>query len=210
MPQWNLATFVKLLDYAKKNGIVKRYNTYYIKGVALVQCNQVSINVTVAKDHLHMFYDPVMNMYFAYSMPFFYQYPNAQQLFTEGKKLCEELEKLTPSATLTPPKSADLDLDRILAKLSITNDKVLTKGEEYKKAKEYTRTHYPECYAIVKEMGANKDTVKLIEAIFAREWETAERTLTLIAMDCVEPECISRLGKFIDLCRETISRREVR
>lgn len=210
MPQWNPAIIIKLLDYAKKNGIVKNYNTYYIKGVALVQCNQVSINVTIAKDHLHTFYDPVMNMYFAYSMPSFYQYPNAQQLFTEGKKLCEELDKITPSPQLTPPKNADLDLDRLIAKLSLANDKVLTKGEEYKKAKEYVRKHYPECYGIVKNMGVNKDTIKLVEAIFAREWDVAGRTLTLIAMECADPECVSRLGTFIDACRETISRREVK
>lgn len=210
MTQWNPSIFVKLLDYAKKNGIVKRYNTYYIKGVALVQCNEVSINVTVARDHLHIFYDPVVNMYFAYSMPFFSQQPNALQLFMEGKKLCEELAKITPSTTLTPSKDANLDLDRLLVKLSLFNDQVLTKGEEFEKAKEYVKQYYPECYKVVRGVGFKKDTIKLLESIFAKDWDTAERTLTLIAMECYEPECVEKYGKYIDLCRETILKREVR
>jgi len=205
---------VRLLDYAKKNGVERRYNTFYIKGVALVQCNQVSINVTVAKDHLHVFYDPVVNAYFAYSMPFFYQYPNAQQLFNEGKKLCSELEKMVSGVIVStpslPPKNADAELDRIILSLSLKNDRVLTKGSEYYKAKDYVKSRYPECYEIVKYFGVKKDTVKLMEAIFAKQWDIAENVLTLIAMDCYEPECVARIGKFIDECRKVIINREVR
>jgi len=205
---------VKLLDYAKKNGVERRYNTYYIKGVALVQCNEVSINVTVAKDHLHIFYDPVVNMYFAYSMPFFYQYPNAQQLFNEGKKLCSELEKMASGVIVSPPslppKNADAELDRIILALSLINNRVLTRGSEYYKAKDYVKSKYPECYEIVKYFGVKKDTVKLMEAIYAKQWDIAENVLTLLAMDCAEPECVVRIGKFIDMCREVIINREVR
>ena len=214
MPQWNPSIFPKLLDYAKKNGIERRYNTYYIKGVALVQCNEVSINITVAKDHLHMFYDPVLNMYFAYSMPFFYQYPNAQQLYTEGKKLCEELGKMASGVIVStpsvPPKDIDAELDRIILSLSLKNNKVLVRGTEYHRARDYVKSRYPECYEIVKYMGVNKDTVKFMEAIFAKQWDIAENILTLLAMECAEPECVSRIGKFIDQCREVIIKREVR
>ena len=214
MPQWNPSIFTKLLDYAKRNGIERRYNTYYIKGVALVQCNEVSINVTVAKDHLHMFYDPIMNAYFAYSMPFFYQYPNAQQLYNEGKKLCSELEKMGSGVVVSspspPPKNADSDLDRIILSLSLRSDRVLTKGTEYHKSKDYVKSRYPECYEIVKYYGVKKETVKFMEAIYTKQWDIAENVLTLLAMECYEPECIGRIGKFIDLCRKVITNREVR
>jgi len=214
MPQWNPSIFTKLLDYAKKNGIERRYNTFYIKGVALVQCNEVSINVTVAKDHLHIFYDPVLNMYSAYSMPFFHQYPNALQLFTEGKKLCGDLENMASGVIVsppsTPPKKADLDLDKILVSLSLRNDKVKTKGSEYYRSKDFVKSRYPECYEIVKYYGSNKDTVKFMEAIFAKQWDIAENVLTLLAMECTEPECVSRIGKFIDKCRDVINNKEVR
>ena len=202
------------MDYAKKNGVERRYNTYYIKGVALVQCNQVSINVTVARDHLHMFYDPVVNAYFAYSMPFFYQYPNAQQLFNEGKKLCSELEKMASGVIVSPPspppKRADEDLDRIILSLSLRNDRVLMRGSEYYRVKDYVKSRYPECYEIVKYFGVKKETVKFMEAIFAKQWDIAENMLTLLAMDCYEPECVMKIGKFIDQCREVIVNREVR
>jgi len=214
MPQWNPSIFLKLLDYAKKNGIERRYNTYYIKGVALVQCNEVSINVTVAKDHLHMFYDPVLNMYFAYSMPFFYQYDNAQQLYTEAKKLCSELEKMASGVIVsppsTPPKNIDAELDRIILSLTLKNDKVLARGVEYRRAKDYVKSRYPECYAIVKYFRTNKETVKFMESIFAKQWDIAENVLTLLAMECAEPECLNKIGKFIDECRKIISNREVR
>jgi hypothetical protein len=161
-----------------------------------------------------MFYDPVMNMYFAYSMPFFYQYPNAQQLYTEGEKLCGELEKMASGVVVsppsTPPKNADMDLDRIIVSLSLKNDNVLTRGTEYRRAKDYVKSRYPECYEIVKYFGTNKDTVKFMESIFAKQWDIAENTLTLLAMECAEPECVSRIGKFIDQCREVIVKREVR
>jgi len=170
--------------------------------------------VTVAKDHLHMFYDPVVNMYFAYSMPFFYQYPNAQQLFGEGKKLCSELEKMASGVIVSPPspppKNADSELDRIILSLSLRNDKVLMKGSEYYKTKDYVKSRYPECYEIVKYFGVKKETVKFMEAIYAKQWDIAENVLTLLAMDCYEPECVMRIGKFIDQCREVIVNREVR
>jgi hypothetical protein len=214
MPQWNPSIFTKLLDYAKKNGVERRYNTFYIKGVALVQCNQVSINVTVAKDHLHIFYDPVVNAYFAFSMPFFFQYPNAQQLFNEGKKLCSELEKMTLGVIVSPPspppKNADSDFDRIILSLSLMNDRVLIRSPEYYKAKDYVKLRYPECYEIVKYFGVKKETVKFMEAIYARQWDIAENTLTLLAMECTEPECVIKIGKFIDECRKVIINREVR
>jgi len=214
MPQWNPSIFIKLLDYARRNGIERRYNTYYIRGIALVQCNEVSINVTVAKDHLHMFYDPVVNMFFAYSMPFFYQYTNAQQLFIEGKKLCEELEKMASGIIVSPPslppKNADSDLDRIILSLSLRSDRAITKGTEYHKSKEYVKTRYPECYEIVRYLGIKKDTVKFMEAIFAKQWDIAENTLTLLAMECVDPECVEKIGKFIDECRRIIHNKEVR
>jgi len=214
MPQWNPSIFIKLLDYARRNGIERRYNTYYIKGVALVQCNEVSINVTVAKDHLHMFYDPIVNMYSAYSMPFFYQYPNAQQLYTEAKRLCSELEKMASGVVVsppsTPPKNADSDLDRIILSLSLRSDRAITKGTEYHRAKDYVKSRYPECYEIVKYLGIKKETVKFMESIFAKQWDIAENTLTLLAMECTEPECVSRVGKFIDQCREVITKKEVR
>jgi hypothetical protein len=214
MPQWNPSIFPKLLDYARRNGIEKRYNTYYIRGVALVQCNEVSINVTVAKDHLHMFYDPVVNMHFAYSMPFFYQYPNAQQLYTEAKRLCGELEKMASGVVVsppsTPPKNADAELDRIILSLSLRSDRAVTKGTEYHRAKDYVKSRYPECYEIIKYLGVKKETVKFMESIFAKQWDIAENTLTLLAMECTEPECVSRVGKFIDQCREVIIRKEVR
>jgi len=203
-----------LLDYTKKNGVERRYNTYYIKGVALVQCNEVSINVTVAKDHLHMFYDPIVNAYFAYSMPFFYQYPNAQSLFMEAKKLCGELEKMSLGVVVsppsTPPKNADADLDRIILSLSLRNDRVLTKGSEYYKARDYVKSRYPECYEIVKYLGVKKETVKFMESIYTKQWDIAENTLTLLAMECVEPECVAKTGKFIEQCRKVIVNREVR
>ena len=214
MPQWNPSIFPKLLDYARKNGIERRYNTYYIKGVALVQCNEVSINITVAKDHLHIFYDPVVNMYFAYSMPFFYQYPNPQVFFTEAKKLCEELGKMASGVVVsppsTPPKNIDSELDRIIVSLSLRNDKVLARGTEYRRAKDYTKSRYPECYEVVKHFGVNKETVKLMESIFAKQWDIAENVLTDLAMECSDPECVSKIGKFIDMCREVITKREVR
>ena len=179
-----------------------------------MQCNEVSINVTVAKDHLHMFYDPVVNAYFAYSMPFFYQYTNAQQLYNEGKKLCSELGKLSSGVIVSPPsippKNADTDLDRILLSLSLRNDKVLTKGSEYYRTKDYVKSRYPECYEVVKYFGVKKETVKFMESIFTRQWDIAENTLTLLSMDCYEPECIGRIGKFIDECRKIINNKEVR
>ena len=214
MPQWNPSIFPKLLDYAKKNGIERRYNTYYIKGVALVQCNEVSINVTVAKDHLHIFYDPVVNMYFAYSMPFFFQYNNAQQFYTEAKKLCEELGKMASGVVVStpsvPPKNIDSELDRVILSLSLKNDKVLTKGSEYRRAKDYTKSRYPECYEIVKYFGIKKDTIKFMEAIFAKQWDIAENILNLLSMECSEPECVKDIGNFIDECRKVITNREVR
>jgi len=170
--------------------------------------------VTVAKDHLHMFYDPVVNMYSAYSMPFFYQYSNAQQLYTEAKRLCGELEKMASGVVVsppsTPPKNADSDLDRIILSLSLRSDRAITKGTEYHRAKDYVKSRYPECYEIVKYLGVKKETVKFMESIFAKQWDIAENTLTLLAMECTEPECVSRVGKFIDQCREVIIRKEVR
>jgi len=153
-------------------------------------------------------------MYSAYSMPFFHQYPNALQLFTEGKKLCGDLENMASGVIVsppsTPPKKADLDLDKILVSLSLRNDKVKTKGSEYYRSKDFVKSRYPECYEIVKYYGSNKDTVKFMEAIFAKQWDIAENVLTLLAMECTEPECVSRIGKFIDKCRDVINNKEVR
>ena len=110
----------------------------------------------------------------------------------------------------TPPKKADLDLDKILVSLSLRNDKVKTKGSEYYRSKDFVKSRYPECYEIVKYYGSNKDTVKFMEAIFAKQWDIAENVLTLLAMECTEPECVSRIGKFIDKCRDVINNKEVR
>ena len=153
-------------------------------------------------------------MYSAYSMPFFYQYPNAQQLYTEAKRLCSELEKMVSGVVVsppsTPPKNADSDLDRIILSLSLRSDRAITKGTEYHRAKDYVKSRYPECYEIVKYLGIKKETVKFMESIFAKQWDIAENTLTLLAMECTEPECVSRVGKFIDQCREVITKKEVR
>ena len=161
-----------------------------------------------------MFYDPVMNMYFAYSMPFFFQYTNALQLYTEGKKLCSELEKMASGVIVsppsTPPKNIDADLDKIIVSLSLRNDKAIAKGSEYYRSKDYVKSRYPECYEIVKYYGIKKDTIKFMESIFARQWDIAENILTSLAMECIEPECISRIGKFIDQCRDVIIKKEVR
>jgi len=49
-----------------------------------------------------------------------------------------------------------------------------------------------------------------MEAIYAKQWDIAENVLTLLAMDCYEPECVMRIGKFIDQCRKVITSKEVR
>jgi len=161
-----------------------------------------------------MFYDPVVNMYFAYSMPFFYQYPNPQIFFTEAKRLCGELEKMASGVVVSPPsippKNADSDLDRIILSLSLRSDRAITKGTEYHRAKDYVKSRYPECYEIVKYLGVKKETVKFMESIFAKQWDIAENMLTLLAMECVDPECVERIGKFIDECRTIIHNKEVR
>jgi len=210
MPQWNPTIFLKLLEYAKKNGIERRYNTFYIKGIALVQCNEVSINITVANSHLHMFYDPIANRYFAFSMPFFFQYINAPQLFSEGIKLCSQLEEMPFSAPSVPPKQADSELDRIITSLSVLSDRTLAKGAGYRRAKDYVKSRYPECYEIVRYLGVKKDTVKFMESIFARQWDIAENVLTLLSMDCENPECVEKIGKFIERCGKIIRNKEVR
>ena len=198
------------MEYAKRNGIERRYNTFYIRGIALVQCNEVSINITVANSHLHMFYDPIASRYFAFSMPFFSQYINAPQLFAEGKKLCSELEKMMISPPSVPPKEADSELDRIILSLSLLSDRTLAKGAEYRRAKDYVKLRYPECYEIVRYLGVKKDTVKFMESIFARQWEIAENLLILLSMDCENPKCVDRIGKFIEQCSKIIRNKEVR
>lgn len=198
------------MELAKRNGIERRYNTFYIKGIALVQCNEVSINITVADSHLHMFYDPVTNRYFAFSMPFFFEYVNAPQLFSEGIKLCSQLEEMPFSAPSVPSKQADSELDRIITSLSVLSDRTLPKGAEYRRAKDYVKLRYPECYEIVRYLGVKKDTVKFMESIFARQWEIAENLLILLSMDCENPKCVDRIGKFIEQCSKIIRNKEVR
>ena len=198
------------MEYAKRNGIERRYNTFYIRGIALVQCNEVSINITVANSHLHMFYDPIANAYFAFSMPFFFQYANAPQLFSEGIKLCSQLQEMPFSQPSVPPKKADSELDRIIASLSVLSDRTLAKGAGYHRAKDYVKSRYPECYEIVRYFGVKKDTVKFMESIFARQWDTAENILTLLSMECENSECVDRVGKFIERCGKVIRSKEVR
>ncbi|ACB37271.1 virion structural protein [Betalipothrixvirus uzonense] len=214
MVQWTPAIFPKLLDYAKKNGVERRFNTYYIKGVALVQCNEVSINVTVTNDHLHMFYDPVLNRYSAFSMPFYASYPNALQLFMEARALCSELEKMVSAPVVspasTPPKQGDFDLDRLIVKLSLKSGKSIARGSEWYRAKDYVHSRYPECWDVAKYFGLKGDVVKFVEAIFAHDFDRAGSILTLLAMDCSSPECVERIGHDIDECRKVISAKEVR
>ena len=198
------------MELAKRNGIERRYNTFYIKGIALVQCNEVSINITVADSHLHMFYDPVTNRYFAFSMPFFFEYVNAPQLFSEGIKLCSQLEEMPFSAPSVPSKQADSELDRIITSLSVLSDRTLPKGAEYRRAKDYVKSKYPECYEIVRYFGVKKDTVKFMESIFARQWDIAENVLTLLSMECENPACVDRIGNFIERCGKIIRNKEVR
>jgi len=157
-----------------------------------------------------MFYDPIVNRYFAFSMPFFFQYVNAPQLFSEGIKLCSQLEEMPFSAPSVLPKQADSDLDRIITSLSVLSDRTLAKGAEYRRAKDYVKSRYPECYEIVRYLGVKKDTVKFMESIFARQWEIAENVLTLLSMDCENPECVDRIGKFIERCGKIIRNKEVR
>jgi len=136
-------------------------------------------------------------------MPFFYQYPNAQQLYTEAKRLCGELEKMASGVVVsppsTPPKNADVDLDRIILSLSLRSDRAITKGTEYHRAKDYVKSRYPECYEIVKYLGVKKETVKFMESIFAKQWDIAENTLTLLALCTHVPEL-----KKSKMCQEGI------
>jgi len=157
-----------------------------------------------------MFYDPVTNRYFAFSMPFFFEYVNAPQLFSEGIKLCSQLEEMPFSAPSVPSKQADSELDRIITSLSVLSDRTLPKGAEYRRAKDYVKSRYPECYEIVRYLGVKKDTVKFMESIFARQWEIAENVLTLLSMDCENPKCVDRIGKFIEQCSKIIRNKEVR
>jgi len=206
--------FIRLSEYAKRNGVERRYNTYYIKGTAIVQCNEVSINVTVKDSHLHVFYDPLSKTYRAYSMPIFYSYPNALQFFTEGKNLCKELEEMMSNVVVSPPSlpppRPDSDLDTIIMKLSLDANKVIRTGSEYLKAKDYVKSRYPECYKIVTYFHYSKEAIKLMESIYVRDWSKAENTLTLLSMECNYPECVERIGSFIDSCKKTILRKEVR
>jgi len=206
--------FVRLSEYAKRNGVERRYNTYYIKGTAIVQCNEVSINVTVKDSHLHLFYDPISNTYRAYSMPIFYSYPNALQFFVEGKNLCKELEQMMNNVVVSPPSlpppKPDSDLDTIIMKLSLDADKVIRNGSEYQKAKDYVKSRYPECYKIVSYFHYSKEAIKLMESIYVRDWSKAENTLTLLSMECSYPECVERIGSFIDDCKKIVVRKEVR
>lgn len=206
MGNWTPATLVKLLDIAKKIPVEKRYNTYYIRGFALVQCNAVSINVTVKGDHLHMFYDPILNTYHAYTMPIFQTLTNAYQLFVEGKHLCEELEKLVSGPPSLPTNTQNADLDTILARLNLITGKVQARGEMYYKAKDYVKSHYPECFKIVKYFRYNKPALELLYSLYAGKWDTAESVLNVLAMGCSSPECVSEIGDFFNLCRETISK----
>jgi hypothetical protein len=49
-----------------------------------------------------------------------------------------------------------------------------------------------------------------MESIYVRDWSKAENTLTLLSMECNYPECVERIGSFIESCKKTILRKEVR
>jgi len=194
--------------------------------------------VTVAKDHLHIFYDPVLNMYSAYSMPFFYQYPNALQFFAEGKKLCGDLENMASGVVVSPPsmpsKNADSDLDRILNALSIFNNKAQirindeeqtginvkeetrmtvkkqTGRSNYYSIRDYVKSRYHECYKIVSYFGFKKETIEFMETIYNKQWDKAGDILTRLTFECDNEECANKIGKFIDMCAKVIDNKEVR
>lgn len=216
MVQWSPAVFVRLLEFARRNGVEKRYNTYYIKGVATVQCNKFSINVYVKDSELHIYYNPVTGTYQAYQTPILSYVPSAGLLFAEGEKLCKELEKMSVSTPKVPgtggmvstpslaSNDSDAGVDTIIARLNLETNRLVARGETYKKAKEYVRLNFRECYEIIAYFGIDKPEVELIYAIYGREYQRAENVLSRIAMDCTEPECIQRIGQFFDECRKKL------
>lgn len=216
MVEWNPAIITKLVDYVHKNPVEKRFNTYYIKGVALIQCNATSINITVRDNHLHIYYDPVMNTYHSYSMPMFQIVPNAMLMFTEAKKLCSEAEtKASSTPTIpgtTPPVSTpslpsptqDMDIDQLLAKLNLSSNKAIKRGITYRKAKEFVKARYPACFYIVRYFNYDKPSLELLYAIYAKEWTKAESILTGLAMECTSEDCVARMRGMFDECRKVI------
>lgn len=216
MVNWTPAVFTRLLDFARKNGVEKRYNTYYIKGVAIVQCNEISINVYLKGSELHVYHNPVTKAYQAYETPLLQTVSNPALLFAEGKKLCEMLADMVVGTSSVPgtagmvstpslaSNKSDVPIDLIMARLDLKTNRIIIRGETYKKAKEYVRLEYRECYEIVKYFGIDKVTAELLYSIYAKEYSRAESVLNRLAMDCTEPECIERIGKFFDMCRQKL------